>query len=199
MAPGTVQLTTKLDLLRDTLAVAPENYKDNVRIISGLDDKAQKMGTIAGIFLGVFLALVKPDQLSNLLGLIGQTGIWVVTSVTILLMVCIGLCLWCMWTEKIPPPLSLGHMTVISKHIHQGHDLDEDSQQAYAKERIAIWQSCIEAQGRVAAAKQKRVLWAQILLAAAMILVACMLLYLIHSVHPTVPTSQPAAPAATPK
>ena len=192
---ATVPPTTKLELLRDTLAVAPENYKDNVRIISGLDDKAQKMGAIAGVFLGILLALVKPDQLSNLLGVIGQTGISVVTTVILLLMVCIGLCLWVMWTEKIPPPLSLGHMTSISKHIYKGSDLDEESQQTYVNERIGIWRDCIEAQSRVAVAKQKRVFWAQILLAIAMILVAFMLLYLIHSVHPTVPTGQPVAPA----
>ncbi len=194
---ATIPLITKLDLLKDALVVAPENYKDNVRIISGLDDKAQKMGTIAGVFLGVLLAMVKPDQLSNLLGLIGQTGIWVFTSVTILLMVCVGLCLWSMWTEKIPPPLSLGHITFISTNTQ--NDLDEDAQKAYVKERIAIWRNCIEAQGRVAATKQSRLRWAQILLAVAMILVACMLLYLMHSVHPTVPTIPPAAPMAPAK
>jgi hypothetical protein len=182
---GAVQLITKqLDLLNDALALAPENYKDNVRIISSLDDKAQKMGTIAGVFLGVLLALVKPDQLANLLGLIGQTGIAVFTSVTILLMLCIGLCLWCMWTEKIPPPLSLGHLTYIIENAFKEKDLDDEAQEDYCKEKIAIWQSCIDAQGRVAKSKQRRVLGAQVVLAIAMILVACMLLYLIHSVHP---------------
>lgn len=190
------QVTTKLDLLKDALDLAPENYKDNVRIITGLDDKAQKMGTIAGVFLGVLLALVKPDQLSVLLGWVGQKGIWAFTSVTILLMLCIGLCLWCMWTGKIPPPLSLGHLTFITKNIHHGHDLDEKTQQDYYKERIAIWKICIEAQGTVATSKQKRILWAQIVLAVAMLLIACMLLYLIHSVHPTVPTAQPTVSAA---
>jgi hypothetical protein len=192
-------LITKLELLQDTLATAPENYKDNVRIISGLDDKAQKMGTIAGVFLGVLLALVKPDQLSTLLGAVGRVGIWVVTLVIILLMACIGFCLWTMWTKKIPPPLSLGHMAQITKHIHKGADLDQDTQRVYVNERIQIWRSCIDAQATVAAAKQKRVFWAQLLLAAAMILVACALLYLIHSVHPTPPTIQPAAPAAATK
>jgi len=182
---GTVQLTTKLDLLNDALAVAPENYKDNVRIISGLDDKAQKMGTIAGVFLGVLLALVKPDQIANLLGLVGPTGIGVFTSVTILLMLCIGLCLWCMWTEEIPPPLSLGHLTYIAENAFKEKDLDEEDQKDYCKEKIFLWQRCIDAQGRVAKSKQRRVLGAQVVLAIAMILVACMLLYLIHSVHPT--------------
>jgi hypothetical protein len=188
-------MITKLDLLKDALALAPENYKDNVRIITGLDDKAQKMGTIAGVFLGVLLALVKPDQLSVLFGWVGQTGIWVFTTVILLLMLCIGLCLWCMWTGKIPPPLSLGHLTFIAKNIHHGQDLDEKTQQDVCKERIAIWKECIEAQGKVATSKQKRILGAQIVLAVAMLLIACMLLYLIHSVHPTVPTVQPTVSA----
>jgi hypothetical protein len=185
-----VQLTTtQLDLLNDTLAVAPENYKDNVRIITSLDDKAQKMGTIAGVFLAVLLALVKPDQLTNLLGLVGQTGIWGFTFVTVLLMACIGICLWCMWTEKIPPPLSLGHLTYITENAFKDQDLDEEAQKDYCKEKIAIWKECIDAQGRVAKSKQGRVLSAQVVLAIAMILVACMLLYLMHSVHPIAPTA----------
>ena len=179
-------MTTRLELLKDTLAIAPETYKDNVRIITGLDDKAQKMGTIAGVFLGVFFALVKPDQLSNLAGAIGRTGIWVVTFVTLLLLACVGLCLWCMWTRVIPPPLSLGHLAFVAKNAGNQNLVEDD----YYKERIAIWSECIAAQGNVAGTKQKRVLLAQFALAAAMFLIACMLLYLIHSVHP------PAAPAS---
>jgi hypothetical protein len=104
-----------------------------------------------------------------------------------------------MWTEKIPPPLSLGHMNFITEHAHKGQDLDEKAQQDYCKERVSIWKACIDTQGRVAKAKQRRVLGAQVVLAIAMILVACMLLYLIHSVHPTVAPSQAAAPTTPSK
>jgi hypothetical protein len=180
-------MTTKLDLLKDALACAPENYKDNVRIITGLDDKAQKMGTIAGVFLGVLLALVKPDQLSTLVGLIGQTGIWVVTFVILLLIVCVGLSLWCMWTKVIPPPLSMKHLTYISDNIDPSQLPAEED---YCNERIAVWRKCIEAQSNVATSKQKRVLWAQVTLAVAMAVIAGMLLYLIHSTHAdAVPTT----------
>ena len=34
----------KLDSLKDTLTIAPEAYKDNVRMIAGFDDKTQKDG-----------------------------------------------------------------------------------------------------------------------------------------------------------
>jgi hypothetical protein len=34
----------KLDLLKDTLTIGPETYKDNVRIITGLDDGAGSAG-----------------------------------------------------------------------------------------------------------------------------------------------------------
>jgi hypothetical protein len=175
-------MTTKLDLLKDALTIAPENYKDNVRIITGLDDKAQKMGTIAGVFLGVLLALVKPDQLSTLLNLIGQAGVLVVTGVTLLLLVCIGLCLWCMWTKAIPPPLSMKHLTHIIESIDHSKPLAEE---VYYNERIGIWKQCIETQVYVAKSKQHRVLGAQIALAIAMLLIAGMLLFLIHSVRPT--------------
>jgi hypothetical protein len=175
-------MTKKLDLLKDTLAIAPENYKDNVRIITGLDDKAQKMGTIAGVFLGLFLTLVKPDQISNMLGLIGRTGIWVVTALTLTLLACIGLCLWCMWTKVIPPPLSMGHLKYIAESVAPDQDVGEED---YVKERIAIWQSCIKGQDEVAQSKRNRVFWAQVTLALAMVLIAGLLFYLMHSVHPS--------------
>lgn len=188
--------STKLDLLKDTLAIASENYKDNVRIIASLDDKAQKMGAIAGVFLGVLLAIVKPDQLSSLLGIIGQWGIWIVTIVTVFLMLCIGICLWCIWTQKISPPLSLGHMKQISRDIHKGKDLVSDSQELYYSERIAIWSECIDGQMKVISKKQTRINWAQSILVGAMLLIALMLLFLVHSVKATAPTAT--APTANP-
>jgi hypothetical protein len=192
-----VHPSTKLDLLRDTLAIAPENYKDNVRIIAGLDDKAQKMGAIAGVFLGVLLAIVKPDQLSSLVGIIGQKGIWVVTMVTFLLIACVGISLWCIWTQKIPPPLSLGHMKQITRDIHKGKDLDADAQELYYSERIAIWNDCIHGQVKVIKKKKSRVNWAQSILAGAMLLIAVMLLLLVHSVKATAPSASPPATQQT--
>jgi hypothetical protein len=183
--------STKLDLLRDTLDIAPENYKDNVRIIASLDDKAQKMGAIAGVFLGVLLAIVRPDQLSILVNLIGEKGIWAFTVVTFLLMVCVGICLWCIWTQKISPPLSLGHMTQITSDIHKGTDLPADAQQLYYKERIGIWKDCIDAQTKVIEKKQTRVNWAQSILAGAMLLFALMLLFQVHSVKPQASSTNP--------
>jgi hypothetical protein len=196
--------STKLDLLNDTLAIAPENYKDNVRIIASLDDKAQKMGAIAGIFLGVLLAIVKPDQLPNLLGAIGRRGTWVATLATVLLMICVGVCLWCIWTQEIAPPLSLGHMNQISRDIHKGKDLEAKTQELYYSERIAVWSSCIDNQGEVIKKKQARVSWAQSILASAMLVFAFMLLFLVHSVKATSPSAsfsatQQAAPAAPTK
>jgi hypothetical protein len=174
-------MTVRLDIFKDAIAVASENYKDNVRIFASLDDKAQKMGGIAGLFLGVLLALVKPDQMGTLLTAIGTTGVWVLTSVILLLITCVIFSLWCMWTGRISAPLSLGHMKMIVDNLAEESELDEKAQETYCKERIAIWKTCIEDQTKVAIRKHWRLLAAQIVLLIAILLVAGMLLYLINT------------------
>ncbi len=178
-------MSARLDLLKDAVAVAVENYKDNVRIFAGLDDKAQKMGAIAGIFLGALLAIIKPDAVSTLQSAIGPRGLWTLTSVILLLMACIVLCLLCMWVGRIPPPLSLGHMVRLTADLLrlQEAGFNDSIQEGYNGEKLAIWTKCIQAQEKVATRKMRLVFAAQLVLAIAILLIAFMLLHLIHSVH----------------
>ena len=39
---GEFAMSVRLDLLKDTIATASENYKDNVRAFAVLDDKARR-------------------------------------------------------------------------------------------------------------------------------------------------------------
>jgi hypothetical protein len=177
------QMTVRRELLNDALAVASENYKDNVRVFANLDDKAQKVGAIAGIFLGALFAFIKPDTVGTLTKNIGSTGVGNLTGVVLLLILCVVLCLVAMWVGKIAPPLTLGHMTKLTGdllHLTEA-ELTEDLQEGYCRERLAVWTKCIGEQGKVASRKLILVFLAQSVLAIAVLWVAFMLLDLLHS------------------
>lgn len=177
------QMTVRRELLNDALTVASENYKDNVRIFANLDDKAQKIGTIAGVFLGALFAFIKPDTVGSLTRNIGSRGVGNLTGIVLLLILCIVLCLLAMWVGKIAPPVTLGHMTILTNDLLRltEAELTEDIQEGYCGERLAVWTTCIEEQGKVASRKMILVFLAQGVLAVAVLWVAFMLLDLLHA------------------
>jgi hypothetical protein len=175
-------MSVRLDLLDNSLAVALENYKDNVRILAALDDKAQKMGAIAGLFLGALFAVIKPDTISSLETTIGHNGMRVLTAVILLLIACTTICLASMWVGKMPPPLSLAHMTQLTNdllHLPLA-DLNDDIQEAYRQEKLNVWRACLHAQGGVANRKAVLVFAAQAVLVVGILAFAFMLLRLLH-------------------
>jgi hypothetical protein len=185
-------MSVRRELLNDALEVAGENYKDNVRVFANLDDKAQKMGAIAGIFLGALFAFIKPDTVGTLTKNIGSRDVGNLTGIVLLLILCIVLCLLAMWVGKIAPPLTLGHMTVLTDDLLRltETELTEDLQEAYCRERIAVWTRCIEEQGKVASRKLILVFLSQGVLAIAVLWVAFMVLGLLHSAsNGTLPTT----------
>jgi hypothetical protein len=175
-------MTAKFELLNDALLVAGENYKDNARVFANLDDKAQKMGAIAGIFLGAFLALLKPDTLLLLMRTTGPRGMWILTGVILLLISCVLICLAAMWVGRFPPPLSFGHMEQLTRDLFRLGEsgITDEVKEGYAAEKLAVWKKCILAQEKVAVRKMKLVFTAQAVLVAAMLAISAMLILIIH-------------------
>jgi hypothetical protein len=177
------QTTVRRELLNDALAVASDNYKDNVRVFANLDDKAQKMGAIAGIFLGALFTFIKPDTVGSLTKTIGSKSVGSLTGIVLLLIFCIVLCLLAMWVGRSAPPVTLGHMTTLTNDLLRltEAELTKDIQEAYCRERLAVWTKCIEEQDRVTSRKVVLVYLAQAVLAIALFWVAFMLLDLLHA------------------
>ena len=50
------------DALKDTIKAAADTYKENGRVAALLDDKAQKAGGLAGVFLAAAFGFVKPAE-----------------------------------------------------------------------------------------------------------------------------------------
>ena len=51
------------------------------------------------------------------------------------------LCLLAMWVGKIAPPVTLGHMTILTNDLLRltEAELTEDIQEGYCRERLAVW------------------------------------------------------------
>src|SRR5436305_8165386 len=93
----------RLEILKSLIDGGSEGYKENVRINSLLEDKAQKMAGLAGVFLTAALAFIKIDTLS--VWPFNRLRILIPLSLAIVLLVCcIGFCLAVMWLRSIPEP-----------------------------------------------------------------------------------------------
>ena len=73
-------------------------YKEHSRIISLLDDKAQKTSGIAGIFLAAGLAYLKADSLKALGEAVHFAGFVTLSLAIALLLVWISTVAWC-WSD----------------------------------------------------------------------------------------------------
>lgn len=52
-----------VDTFKSAAQLAAETYKDNVRVAALLDDKAQKTGGLAGLFMAAAFGFLKPDSI----------------------------------------------------------------------------------------------------------------------------------------
>jgi hypothetical protein len=185
-------MSARLDLLKDTIATASENYKDNVRAFGVLDDKAQKTGAIAGLFLAALFAYIKPDTVGTLLTNIGSGATSNLTGVILLLMICCLFSLLTMWAGTYVAPLNLEHMTEMSSdllHFSEA-ELGESVLEVHYGEKIAVWEKCIAEQKGIAARKLVMVFLAQVVLLLAILWTAFMLINLLHAARTgAIPTS----------
>src|SRR3954452_2457659 len=161
----------KLLLLGDVLAVATENYKDNLRVLAALDDKAQKMGGVAGLFLAVPFALVKPDTLGPLRNAVGMTGLLLLGGSITLFVACIALCLVVMWVRNVhPPPDFVAVKALVDDLLRLASEkLTEERQESYCSDKLIMWQQCLASQEQIVRWKWILLLTAQIVLGIALL------------------------------
>ena len=138
-------MSVRLELLKDTLETAAENYKDNFRAFAVLDEKAQRTGMTAGVFLAAWFAFVRPGTVGSLTRSIGSEATNSLTGIVLLLMFCFLLSLLAMWVGTASPPLSLAHMTEMPDdllHFSEA-ELATGMLEANYGERIAVWTSVL--------------------------------------------------------
>lgn len=170
----------RLQILKDLCQVGGENYKENVRTIGLLEDKAQKTAALAGIFLAATLAFIKPDTFEK--WPFNRLRVWIpLSTAVVLLIACIAFSVAVLWirsiVESVPFPsvekFKAGLFGVEAKELHK-------YEEGYWEDTAAIWKQILAQQSPITASKANRLLWAQVTLALAMLSVAALLLLIIQ-------------------
>jgi hypothetical protein len=148
----------RLEILKSLVEAGSERYKENVRINSLLEDKAQKTAGLAGVFLAAALAFIKIDTLSawpfNRLRILIPLGVAVV-----LLVCCIGFCLAVMWVRQIPGPPTFAALNQLKTDLWPIITGLEPYEARYWGDRSVLWQNVVDEQSSLIDSKAKRVLF----------------------------------------
>lgn len=163
------------EALQALLQTGSDNYKENARISGVIEDKSQKAGAVAGIFLAAGLAFVKPGMTLAQLG--GRLGFFLLCGSIALLLTCIGLCLAVMWVRPGRSALLLSDLQRMVRDISglSSDELTPEIKEGFFLDQANLWAATLEEQ--VGKNNQKAILLkrAQVTLVAAMFLVAIFL------------------------
>jgi hypothetical protein len=167
------------EALQCLLQTGSDNYKENARIAGVIEDKAQKAGAVAGIFLAAGLAFVKPGISLTELG--GRVGATLLSASIALLLACIALCLAVMWARPGRSPLLLSDVQKMVSDIFafSAAEFTSEIQEGFSENQAHLWAQTLNEQ--VVKNRRKALLLrrAQVTLALAMLLVGIFLFLLL--------------------
>ena len=180
----------RTETLKAMVQTGSETYKEGVRVSTLLDDKAQKTGAIAGLFLVAALGFLKPSDIRSLVESVGLLGTVFLTCEVIVLVTCLSICLSVMWLRGIPLPVNLSSQIYLTEDLFKLPDdqITEDHQRAFYYDQIEIWKSVLDKQGAVNQSKARRLFLAQLSLALSVLLTAVLLVLLAVMAYTDVPT-----------
>jgi len=172
----------RLEILKSLLHAGSEGYKENVRINSLLEDKAQKTAGLAGIFLAASLAFIKIDTLS--VWPFNRLRILIPLALAIILLVCcIGFCLAVLWLRATPNAPGYESLNQLKSDLWPLSPLElQNHEERYWQDRVTLWQGAVNQQSSLIKSKAKRLFQGQVTLAAAMAAVAILLLALLEPI-----------------
>jgi hypothetical protein len=169
------------ETLKSILQQSAENYKDNVRIISVIEDKAQKATILASALLAAGLAFLKGENFGN--------GVWFGGDILLLLAIAIFLlitcnvtCLRVMWVRTTAAPLSVEQMVELAQDLFAAPNEILERQEPAYWDKIGVWRHTLSLQQQVIERKAKELRFAQIILTAGITAIALVLLDLIVKV-----------------
>ncbi|MGH9455182.1 MAG: hypothetical protein ACRD2O_14565 [Terriglobia bacterium] len=135
-----------MQLLRDILQACRSEFAENARINAALDDKAQKTGALAGIFLAAGFAFLKPENVT----LLNNSGRWQslapLAVAVLMLMICVVICLTVMWVRTMPatPAVESLMRSAESLLALPSGELTSQRLENDLRETIKIWQVSLE-------------------------------------------------------
>jgi hypothetical protein len=163
-------------MLSQSLSASTDMYKENARILSLLDDKAQKAAGLAGVYLAAALAFLRQDSLNMLKAVEGKTGIVLLAVALALLVICVLIGGLVMWSRKLklPPNPNVIYEVCDVLLSRPGSPTDAE-RESHLRDQIKGWNLALHAQDGIIAKKSRLLLSMQWVLIAAMAVVATLL------------------------
>jgi hypothetical protein len=166
------------DGTKEAVKSAFEIYKDNVRISALLDDKAQKTGGLAGLFLAAAFGFVKTNSTDVFDSVYGHRSGLLVIAAIILFISCLAACLSVMWIRGAPLPLGLAALRkmLMDLSLLPEEEITNQVRSNFYLEQLSVWEKILSLQRAINQTKGKRLFLAQILVGAGMMFVAVLLI-----------------------
>jgi hypothetical protein len=173
----------RVECLKAVLQSGADNYKENTRVSTLLDDKAQKTGGMAGIFLAATFGFLSPDKIHALaLKLNLEFPILILFTVGVFI-ACVGACLAVMWVRAAAMPVALESVNQMAQDLllEREASADPEISELFYHEQIGLWRKILDSQQRGNKLKARLLLWSQGLLGCGMLLVAGILIAIVVS------------------
>jgi predicted PurR-regulated permease PerM len=167
----------RIHLLTQLVQSCSNAYEENKKFAGVLDDKAQKTGALAGIFLAGVFAFIRAESLKNM----NRYELGLLTACTILLLACSCFCLTVIWARDVARGITPAIQERIAKDLLQldPSELTNELWEAHHWQQISLWKPTLEDQKRVNESKARYLKLGQLSLAVAMAGLTLMILFLI--------------------
>lgn len=169
----------RLQLLKDVLASCADTYRENTRIGAVLEDKAQKAGAFAGLFLAAAFGFARSENLAEVYRVSGNWGISLMILCVLCFLSSVFTCLLVMWVRTSSgPPNPAQILQVSNALLNLPPPLVGEKSENHVRDQIEAWLSVLKVQTNVNGKKASRLAWGQRILAAGMLLLSVLLVLL---------------------
>jgi hypothetical protein len=176
----------RLKMLEKVIAHYLESYKENARIITQMDHKAQASAAFAGVSIAAVLAFIAKAKGYDLLGAVGYTGLTIlcIAIVAFLAAAVAGLgVLWVRFIEGMLSPSALGRITEDLLDTAMEPDSIQVSLENWYRTQSTTWAGIIASQAKAMMRKSRWLIRAQTMQIVGLLFVSGFLILAVTSVN----------------
>jgi hypothetical protein len=165
-------------MLSSALSASVDMFKENARVITIIEDKAQKAATLAGIFLAAAFAFLRKEPLQDLFGLEEWIGVIMLSVAIALMLGCVLVCAYTLYARRmLTPPAAADILRKTELRLRAEPERQTDEmRENHIREQANAWHDALIAQESAIAIKSKLLMWTQGLLVVGISVVAALLI-----------------------
>jgi hypothetical protein len=167
------------ELLDKVFQSCLQEYADKQNTFAQIDTKAQTTASVAGVLIAAALAFVQADSVDRMVSAGGLKVVILFASAIVLLLLSTLFCLLAMRIRRLTAPLESKEIGRMIEEIFRldASEFTDETVENFVRDQVNAWQKTLRSLGKTNADKADRVLWGQVLLAVAVLLVAVVVLF----------------------